>query len=383
MLHTNLCEGIGGAQPYFGAAKAPPKYANVHLAGVMTPSNTHTTLPAPGLTLHWRQRAGQVERVMGRTMTFGERQVIQYNVYQDHFRRGGTNVLIREPGTAPTIFEPRLETRTLTTQGYGVRVRATGDDVARADDAVTAGAAPDILDLKADLAMDRLNLEADVAGVAFLTATASYATNHSGAVGNAWDTASGDFVGDIRAAKQQVTTTCGALDPMQGEWVLVSGMNCETALVQNADIVTRWNTYNVGDRSLVPDRGAIAQAGGLNRYEVIDRTTGPAAQTGSIPTVTSNALAWPSTNKVAALLWIDNSVSVSGVATPGKMNACTMLTQYGPWDNRYFGGDEAAGPEGQVEWKAMMDDWAFIATAIDSAALGNIVAGYLFTGVLT
>lgn len=351
-------------------------------AGLMNPSHTTITQAARGLTYVPMQRSGYMDQIMGRIPLDGERRAIQFVVTDDHYRRPGTNALVREPGGKFQRFEPRIDQRTIVTQGYGLSVSADGDAIRRADAALGAN----ILDLKEELGRARLMLELDAAGISFLTTSGNYAASHAAAVGTVWGNAASTPSSDIRTAMTRIYQTCGALDEMQGEWVGFCGIDVMNTLQANADVINKWLVLQTGrgDARLAEiTEAAVAAALGLSRIVVIKSVVGPATMTSSAPVKTSNTFQLPSTNDVFGLLWIDRGVSASGFATPGRMTACGIATQYGPWSNSYMEGGSTEGPEGQVECRNIADDWAFTPGAVDNATDANMVLGYLLQDVIS
>lgn len=356
--------GIGGAEVLSADS--------VHrLAGSLTPDNTRTVLP--GALLDYSPGMPIAERVLGRLNTNGASRFKQYVMYQDDFRLATASSLVRTPGTAPQIFEPRIASREVSTVGYGLRVKATGADIKEAD----AGLG-DILAIKARKARNRLMLQLESDFFTWVTTTANFSTGHSGAAAAVWEGASGDPVGDINTAMQAIMQDCGHLEG--GEWVLVCGPQGQKVLSQNADIVNRWNS-TTSNQGMVPTASALAQALGIHRVEVMTMAKGPAQATTSMPAPTSNTFLYPSTTTSATLLYVNGSVSTLGIVPNGEFTAAAIVSQYGPQELHYFGGDDVAGPEGQVEYRALFDDWNIVPVAVEDVTTPTCMAGYVLTGI--
>ena len=349
------------------------------LAGQLTPANTRTVTDASGLLVSWRN-ATFADRVFGRMFTDGRKRFAQRQFSQDHFRRAGANSMVRTAGTEPKLFEPRIIRREIETLGRGLKVRATGEDIKEAD----AGLG-DVLAQKQILARSNVKLELDADLFTFMTTAGNYATGHSIAAAAVWSGGAADAPDDVVQAKQVIMSDCGAGNIEEGEWVLVVGPRGEREAQRSPDIATRWNAYPNQSRPLMPDEAAIAAALGVQRFEVMRTALGPATPTTTQPVMTNNTFLWPDTTTVAALFWINNSVRFTGAVQPGTMTALAIVSQYGPWENRYFEGQQYEGPDGQVEASNILDDWTIEPIATDSTAdddaTPTMVAGCLITGI--
>lgn len=348
------------------------------LAGQLTPANTRTVTDASGLLVSWRN-ATFMDRVFGRMFTDGRKRFAQRQFSQDHFRRAGANSMIRTAGSEPKLFEPRIIRTEAETVGRGLKVRANGEDIREAD----AGLG-NILEQKKILARENLKLELDADGFDFLTTAGNYAAGHSIAAAAVWSNAASNAPDDVLQAKQVIQSDCGAGNQEQGEWILITGPRGERELQNSPDITDRWNSYPNPGRTLMPDRAAIGQALGV-RYEVFDTALGPATPTTTQPVMTNNTFLFPATTTVAVLLWVAKSVTFTGQVQPGVMTSVAVVSQYGPWENQYFEGQQFEGPEGQVEAANILDDWVIRPIATDSTAdndaTPSMVAGCLITGI--
>lgn len=340
----------------------------------LIPENTRTVTSAAGLAVMHGNNGGIAERVLGRIMS-PKRRVKQYVLSQDHFRRPQANFAMREPGTRTKRFEPRISNRTLTLQGYGLHSRMNGEDIAEADEGLP------IRELKQFALASLLDLELESQFIAYATTGANYSTGHTGAVTN-WDAAAGDPIGDIDTAKAVIMTDTGGFTGGGAfEWVLSCGYDVWVALKNNADIVDRWNQIQTNAPG-VPSMAFVAGAIGVDRIEVSTMAAGTATPTSSLPVVTSNTFAWAATNDTASLMLQSSSVGATGSLVPGQFTCASMVSQYGRQSDAWFGGPELRGPEGEVEFVQMLDDWLITPIAVDDVATPTMTAGYLFTDCL-
>jgi len=345
------------------------------LAGPLVPTQTRTTQVATGLQVLHLNGETSAEQAIGR-LTIPKGKVKQYVVSQDDFRRYGKNFTMRAAGTTPNTFKKRIANRTVQTEYYGLRTFATGHDISEADEGLN------VLDIEQMGIETVLNAEIEHQWVTHITTSTNYGTGHSVTLGTPWANAAGDPIGDIITGQNVIGLDCGQL--IGGEWVLVMGWDGYDTLRQNADIQTKWGKATTGQGGgALPDAGWLASAVGVDRIVVSTMSTGPDPQTTAWPVVTSNTRIWPAATDSAALLYVDKGVSAVGSATNGQFSACHMISQYGRMNDSYVGSPDTRGPEGEVEWRSVFDDFNFVAGAVDNVTNGYMIAGYLIADIIS
>lgn len=355
-----------------------PDITQRSLAGNLIPDNTRTATSSTGLMVSFLNGGG-AGRELYPTVITPKREVKQYILSQDHFRRyhgiGDGSLLVRSGSVAPEV-EMRIDSRTFSTSRYALRARMTPEDIAEADTGV------DVRGAKRMAVQSVIELEFEQSAVVHATTQGNYATGHFTTVTN-WDNVSGDPIANLRSGQKSILTDCGGLAMQMAnvEWVLALGFDGAVALEANADLVDRWSS-KFPNAAATPSFDWIADALGVDRIVVSTMAAGPAQQTTSLPTVTSNTFVWSSTLDKAALFLVDRSASVSGTAIPGRFSTAGAFATQSPMESNYVGSPAERDFGRDVEWVQYESEWTLQPIAIDDTTNQKMVAAHLFEDIL-
>ena len=339
------------------------------LSGYMVPDNTRTTLADPNLTVAY-QRMGAAVAALPRVITNKE-QFKYYIHWQDGFR---PHEVDRRPGDEYGIYRSRLESRTVTTQFYGLQARATDHEINEADAAVGG-----ILDAQATDIRQILLAQMEQEFVTLITTSGNYAGSLAAAVSTPWASAGGDPQGAVGARKDLIGDYVG---PMQvARWVLFIGMRVRRSLRDNGDILDRWQSPSNPNRSINPTMAGVAEMLEVDEIVVSEMVKGPTQKTTSAPDMTSNTRIWADTNDSAVLAYLATPSGANGIVANGTKTSFAVVSEYGPGELRGMLGDEVRDGSGGVHFANVWDDWAVIAQMVNDSSNEQIIAASLMSDI--
>jgi hypothetical protein len=358
---------------------ADGREVKVELSGYLTPNNTRTDPVLSALLMSFKNGGGVAKRAFPLVVT-PKRKVKQYVLSQDHFRRypGSGAQLVKEPGSATKKFDMRIDSRTITTQPYGLHACMTADDRNEADEGVP------VREIAVMGIESVLDLELEYQAVTKLTTSANYATGHTSDVANWNDDTVATIVRNMNTALTAIKTDCGA-SSMDAIKALVLGLDGWNILKESAEVLAAWVAHASGtpNSSGTPGTDFIAGRLGVDEIYVSEMAAGPATLTTSLPVVTSNALVWPSTNDTAALLLLSRGVRTTGRAALGEWTAAFRASRYERQVQSWFGDESTSDQGGPVEFVQVLDEWSLEWGAINDTTNQDSIGGYLFTGLTT